>query len=606
MEKENPPACSKTAQIIKMNSPVEEIKSRLDVVELIQSYIRLHKAGINYKANCPFHGEKTPSFFVSPTRQIWHCFGCGRGGDAFKFVMEIEGHDFPEALRMLALRTGVTLKREDPAIRSERNRLYDLCEEATKVFERSLALTPVVKKYLEGRGLKSETTKEFRLGFAPQSWDFLSRALTQKGFKKEDLEKAGLVIRSEDKKSWYDRFRSRIMFPIADANGRVVGFSGRIFAEVPTRSTAGVTTASPKDQSGAKYINTPQTLIYDKSKVLYGFDKAKQEIRQKNKVVVVEGQMDLVMSHQAGIKNTIAVSGTALTPQQLKTIKRLCDTLISSFDTDAAGESATKRSLTLAAQFEFECLVAVIPSGKDPADAVKENPEAWIEAITQAQPVVEFYFTKALKEKNPKTAAGKKEIATMVLPWMRELSNEIERVHWIKTLADKLGVSEEAVAKELRKENIPAPAVETREEETAKVPRRRDLLEERLLALLPLVGEEVRNSSLQNHYLAFASALHEKLFGLLADGKIATMAEPELLKQIEIFRFKGEVLAQMVTDPVSEFLLCKRELEKECIKERLLELGEEIGQKEKDGNQAAIGVLLQDFRLLSDKLKGFS
>ncbi len=595
-----------------MVSPVEEIKSRLDLAELIQSYVRLHKAGINYKANCPFHGEKTPSFFVSPTRQIWHCFGCGRGGDAFKFVMEIEGHDFPEALRMLAARTGVVLKREDPAIRSERNRLYDLCEEAAKIFERNLALTPAVKSYLVKRGVKEETMKEFRIGFAPQSWDFLLRALDQKGFRKEELEKAGLAVKSEDRSSWYDRFRSRIMFPITDANGRVIGFSGRIFAS-PSESLTkeGRESASGGETSNAakveaKYVNTPGTLIYDKSKVLYGFDKAKQEIRAKNQVVVTEGQMDCVMSHQAGVKNTIAVSGTALTSQQLKTLKRLCETLVSSFDTDAAGESATKRSLALASQFEFECKVAVIPSGKDPADAVKENPEAWILAVTEAKPVVEFYFTKALQEKNAKTATGKKEIAAMVLPWIRELGNEIERVHWIKTLAEKLAVGEEAVWKELRKDGSPAPVSAKEEEGIASAPKRRDLLEERLLALLPLVGEEVKNQNLQNHYLTFTSSLHQELFGILSEEGKMLVASPELLKQLEIFRFKGEVLAQMVSDPAREFLLCKRELEKECVKERLLVLGEEISKKEKEGNQTAITTLLQDFRLLSERLKEFS
>lgn len=591
-----------------MNSPVEEIKSRLDLAELIQSYVRLHKAGINYKANCPFHGEKTPSFFVSPTRQIWHCFGCGRGGDAFKFVMEIEGHDFPEALRMLAARTGVVLKREDPAIRSERNRLYDLCEEAAKIFERNLALTPAVRSYLVKRGLKEETIREFRIGFAPHSWDFLLKALFARGFKKEEVERAGLAIKSEDKSSWYDRFRSRIIFPIDDASGRVVGFSGRIFREESRSnpSSRARDEGNPEAKDEAKYVNTPNTLIYDKSRVLYGFDRAKQEIRQKNQVVVVEGQMDLVMSHQAGVKNTIAVSGTALTPQQLKTVKRLCETLVSSFDTDAAGESATKRSLALASQFEFECKVAVIPSGKDPADAVRENPEAWIRAVVEAKPVVEFYFTKALQEKDAKTATGKKEIAALVLPWIRELGNEIERVHWIKMLAEKLAVGEEAVWKELSKVESPAGVSAKEEEGIAHAPKRRDLLEERLLALLPLVGEERKNQSLQNHYLTFTSSLHQELFGILSgEGKMLA-ASPELLKQLEIFRFKGEVLAQMVSDPVQEFLLCKRELEKECVKERLLVLGEEIGKKEKEGNQTAVTTLLQDFRLLSERLKEFS
>src|SRR3989338_921853 len=233
-----------------MNSPIEEIKARLNIVDVIQGYIRLQKAGINYKANCPFHSEKTPSFFISPTRQIWHCFGCGKGGDHFKFVMEIEGHDFPEALRLLAQRTGVVLKREDPSIRSERNRLYDVCEAATNIFERSLTLTPSAKAYLKKRELQDQTIQDFRIGFAPQSWDFLLKALSAKGFKKEEVEKTGLAIKSEDNASWYDRFRSRIMFPIMDGSGRVVGFSGRIFEPEAGSQKPEATRIE------AKYVNT--------------------------------------------------------------------------------------------------------------------------------------------------------------------------------------------------------------------------------------------------------------------------------------------------------------------------------------------------------------
>lgn len=592
-----------------MNSPLEEIKSRIDLAELIQSYVRLHKAGINYKANCPFHHEKTPSFFVSPTRQIWHCFGCGKGGDAFKFIMEIEGHDFPEAMRLLAQRAGVVIRHEDPAVRSERNRLYDICEEATKIFVETLSKTSAAKNYVKSRGLTDETQHEFRVGFAPQSWDYLLRELKDKGFKPEDIEKAGLAIKSQERNSWYDRFRSRIMFPVADGSGRIVGFSGRIFEEVPTRSAVGTPTSGLKDQSvGAKYINTPQTLIYDKSRVLYGFDKAKQEIRSKNQVVIVEGQMDCLMSYQAGVKNAIAVSGTALTPQQLKTIKRLCDRVVSSFDTDTAGESATKRSLALASQFEFECRVATIPSGKDPADTVFENPQLWTDAVNSAKPVVEFYFDKALKEKNPKEAQGKKEIAAIVLPWISALSNEIERAHWIKTLAQSLGVGEEVVQKELNKNpsNTQAhpPAMPAHIGQTSKVTLRRDLLEERLLALIPLVSEETRAREFQNHHINFASAMHGSLFQALNKG--TTAIAPELEKELELLRFKGEVLSGLLTSIGDEFILCKRELEKDCIKERLLALGEEIAKLEKVGNQGAVMPLLHDFRILSETLKEFS
>ncbi len=533
--------------------------------------------------------------------------------------MEIEGHDFPEAMKLLALRAGVVITREDPAVRSERNRLYDICEEAAKIFVETLSKTSAAKNYIKSRGLTDDTAREFRVGFAPQSWDYLMRQLKDKGFKPEDVEKAGLIIKSQEKNSWYDRFRSRIMFPVTDGNGRVVGFSGRIFEEVQTRSAVGTPTSGLKDQSvGAKYINTPQTLIYDKSRVLYGFDKAKQEIRSKNQVVIVEGQMDCLMSHQAGVKNAIAVSGTALTPQQLKTIKRICDRVVSSFDTDTAGESATKRSLALASQFEFECRVATIPLGKDPADTVFENPQSWCDAVNSAKPVVEFYFDKALAEKNPKEAQGKKEIAATVLPWISALSNEIEKAHWIKTLAQTLVVGEEVIQKELNKNSTGSDRTETfggPASESLKVSQRRDLLEEHLLTLIPLVDEETRLRELQNHHIVFASARNGDLFQALNQGAVKAVS-PGLARQsfpsenlgglekdLELLRFKGEVLSTVLSSVGDEFVLCKRELEKECIKERLLALGEEIAKLEKAGEKTAITTLLHNFHELSQRLK---
>lgn len=581
-----------------MNSPLEEIKSRLDVVELIQSYIRLQKAGINYKANCPFHGEKTPSFFVSPSRQIWHCFGCGKGGDVFKFIMEIEGHDFPEAMRLLADRAGVLLKREDPVIRSERNRLYDICEETTRVFEKSFLLTPAARTYMKNRGVSEITLKEFRVGFAPQSWDYLLKVLSSKGFKPTEIEKAGLAIKSENGSSWYDRFRSRIMFPITDISGRTAGFSGRIFlGESDTKN-------QQSEKTEAKYVNTPNTLIYDKSHLLYGFDKAKKDIQAQNKVVVVEGQMDCLMSHQAGVRNTIAVSGTALTPQQLKVIRRLCDTMVSSFDTDAAGESATRRSLALASEFGFERRIAVIPSGKDPADAVKQNPDEWLRAIKEAKPVVEFYFDKAFREYSPRTSQGKKDISASLLPWIAELSNEIEKEHWVRELSKRLETSEEAIKKELRKVDNKTSRSETSPENVElRSLSRRELLEERLLALLSVVNN-METPSFKEHHLVFTSEARESLFSFFLGEK--TVIPPELQKQAEVYRFKGEVLASTIQNTAHELVLCRKELEKECIKESLQKLSKEIGEKEHAQDTDTLNSLLKSFNTLSVKLRDSS
>ncbi len=591
-----------------MNSPVEEIKSRLDLVEFIQSYIRLQKAGINYRANCPFHTEKTPSFFVSPTRQIWHCFGgCQKGGDIFKFVMEVEGLDFPEALRLLAGRAGVVLKREDPTIRSERNRLYDLCEEAAKVFEKSLELTLPAKNYLLQRGLRQETMKEFRLGFAPQSWDFLLRALASHGFKKEEMEKAGLVIKSEDKSSWYDRFRSRIMFPITDANSRVVGFGGRIFAlssEVLTKE-GGKSSSAKATEDVAKYVNTPNTMTYDKSRILYGFDKAKQEIRTQNRVVLVEGYMDCIMSHQAGVQNTVAVSGTAFTTQQLKILRRLCDTLVCSFDTDEAGDSATKRSLALAAEFEFDRRIVLIPSGKDPADTVKESSEAWQKAVLEAKPVVEFYFEKALRNFNPASADGKKSISAILLPYIAELASEIEKAHWVGRLGTDLGISEEAIWREIRrtKKNTDGGQSRNTEEGTMSLRTRRDLIEERLLSLLTIFDKEKLPLAWKGKTAVLSTPFNQELFNMLISGTSSASLPAHLTERANLLHLQGEIIAERTEDLEKELTSCFYELECEDIRGELKRLNEEISMKEKGGRQEEVAPLLESFRTLSRRLK---
>ena len=589
-----------------MLSPVEEIKSRLDIVEFIQGYVRLQKAGVNFRANCPFHGEKTPSFYVTPSRQIWHCFGCGKGGDVFQFLMDIEGQDFPEALKVLATRAGVELTSEDPRIRSERNRLYDINEEAATIFQKCLAATPRAKEYVAKRGLTAGTMEKFRVGFAPQSWDFLLSALIQKGFHKEDIERAGLAIKNQEKGSYYDRFRSRIMFPIADSAGRVIGFGGRIVDFSPEDKAH----LAPSDRTEAKYINTPQTMIYDKSAVLYAFDKAKQEIRMRDSVVLVEGYMDTVMSHQAGVVHTVAVSGTALTSRQLQMLKRLCNTMVCSFDTDAAGESATRRSLALASEFDFERRVAHIHTGKDPADAVRENPTLWVEAVANAKPVVDFYMDKAFTDYSPATAPGKQAITAMVLPFVAGLFDAIQRDHWIKELARKLDVGEASIRAELeRRRGTEVPTSQQIQPRTVNdLPPhgqgRRERLEEKFLTLLAMVPPEMRTREMVRHYIVFRSAENQNIFAMVAAE--SKESPPDGVRDLEMFTFKSEILSKDIKNVEDEFLICKRELEKECVKESLQEHHEKIIQQEKEGNQDGVARLLNEVNDLHKILKQLS
>ncbi len=427
-----------------MPDTIEQIKSRLDVVDVIGGYLKVQKAGANFRARCPFHNEKTPSFFISPERQIWHCFGCGKGGDIFGFVKELEGIEFPEALRILAAKAGVQLEQFDPRARDAKSRLTDAVELATKFFEKQLWSSgsgASALAYLRSRGLTDETIREFRLGWAPDDWHALSTFLVGRGFKDRELADAGLAIQRDGRH--YDRFRSRITFPIADVNGRVVGFSGRIF---------GTGTPATRDVEPAKYINTPQTLIYDKSRVLYGLDKARLAARSAGRCVLVEGNMDAVMSWQAGVRNVVATSGTALTPSHLKLLGRYATNLDFCFDTDQAGMLATRRGLGLALSQNFSVHVVELGDAecKDPADYVKKYGDTWQAVVAQAKPVVQYYFDKARAGYDPHSAESKRSVIAALAPLVRRLTSAVEQSHWVGQLAAFLRVGEDAVREDIR------------------------------------------------------------------------------------------------------------------------------------------------------------
>ncbi|MBI2055385.1 MAG: DNA primase [Candidatus Sungbacteria bacterium] len=605
-----------------MPSPVDDIKSRLDLVELIQSYIRLAKAGVNYRATCPFHSEKTPSFVVSPARQIWHCFGCNLGGDHFKFVMQIEGLEFPDALELLAKRAGVTLRREDPKLRSERTRLYNLVEEAAKMYEVVLhsSRNPETRitaplAYLKKRGLADETIKNFRLGYAPDSWDFLTSRLDQKGYKREEIEKAGLAVKSEQG-SYYDRFRNRIVFPISDATGRVVGFSGRIFSvdPRPIRVADPRKSASTPSPEPAKYINTPQTLIYDKSRVLYGFDRAKEEIRKQNAVVLVEGQMDLAMSHQAGVKNAVAVSGTALSLQQLQTLKRLAGTIISSFDRDAAGEAATKRSLDLAAAMDFERKAAILPSGvKDPADAVLQNPSIWQTTVTEAKPIAQFFLETALAKHDRAVPSGKRAIAQAVLPEIKIISSEVEKAHWLQTLAREIDIPEEALWRELKKTKLASSQAfipDAAEPEVQK--NRRFRLEALILGTIirypeqALIIEEIpRHAFSRDEHIRILDLVSKAIAEQKDHESLMSALPYELREPCGHLAFQAEIMLERIDNAkerLAEVSLLSRELEQEWAREKLRTLTEDISRAERERDKGRLESLLQEFQTISQKV----
>ncbi len=580
------------------DSSIEEIKNRLDIVDVIRSYIKLQKAGVNYRAICPFHSEKKPSFFVSPTRQIWHCFGaCGEGGDMFKFVMKIEGVDFGDALRILAQKAGVELKREDPKVRTERKKLYDVSELACSFFEKQLQESSKgkeAKKYLQDRGIKEESIKEWRLGYAPETWQGLSDFLVGKGFKREEVIKAGLCLKSEKSGDFYDRFRGRIIFPIFDLSSQVVGFGGRVFEDKKR----------PDGQEEAKYINSPGTLLYDKSKILYGLNKAGVNIRKNDSCILVEGYTDTIMAHQTGFNNVVATSGTALTPFQLKVLKRYSNNLFTAFDMDIAGNSATKRGIDLAQERGFDVKIIMMPQDLDPADLILQSSDKWKELIKKAKSIHDFYFETTFSKFDESTLEGKKSISKVLLPIIKRIPNIIEKSVWIKDLAEGLEVKEEDVLEEFQKTKI--EEIERKEDDFVekKIPiqkTRKQLLEEHLASLvikkpenLKMISEE--DLQLFSPYVSqIFSHFKKEGFNIKGNfpGELGELVDFLCLKAEDGFSFEEDDNPDERIK--EECKSCLKELKTLLIRDKLTEISRKIKKAEKEENYEEVQKLLEQF-----------
>jgi len=441
---------------------IEEIKQRLDIVEVISAYVPLKKAGRNFKGLCPFHTEKTPSFVVFPHTQTWHCFGaCSTGGDIFTFIMRRENMDFAEALRFLAQRAGVTLQPRTPKQAEEekrREKLLRINTEAAQYFHDRLRRADEalrVREYLEKRGITRETIGTFQLGYALDQWHGLSDYLMSRGYTQSDLLAAGLVLETEDGRV-YDRFRARIIFPIRDIRGRIVGFGGRVL-----------------DDSVPKYLNSPQTLLFDKGSILYGIDLAKDWIRREGRAIIVEGYMDVLMAHQNGFRNVVASMGTALTERQLRILKRLTKNLTLALDADAAGDQGTLRGLETAKQamnhrtvpvltgeglvryedrLDADIRIMALPRGRDPDEIIREDTAAWRRLVEEALPVMDYYFRALTDDLDLNTAKGKRTAVQRLLPLIGELGNIVEREHYLQQLARMLRVDERTLSQQMLRE----------------------------------------------------------------------------------------------------------------------------------------------------------
>lgn len=495
-------------------NPKDDIKEKLSIIDVVSTYVRLEKAGSQYRARCPFHNEKSPSFYVSLERKNFHCFGCGAHGDIFSFVEKLENIPFYEALKLLADRAGVKLvPNKDSQIES---RSISLLSDATLYFEKTFLESPQAKEYLASRGVLEETRKLFHIGFVRDEWRLLFAHLASCGYSPEEMEQAGVVIKALDEqgntKGWYDRFRGRVMFPIRNITGATVGYSGRILPSLvdPTKEQA-------------KYVNSPETVLYHKSKILFGYDTAKKMMYEKKEVVVVEGQMDLVMSYQAGIHNTIAVSGTAFTDEHIHLIKRFCDRVILSFDTDNAGQNALKKSALMCLYGGLDVFVTSGIGTKDPADLIKEDPRAWITSVENKIHVIDYLLSRII-EQNLESRQEGKRIVMDILPYIRALQSPIDKNYFITFIAKKSGIDEATLLEELKrmpqtqtegdmvavqKENIPhIEEKEKRERELIAFIVWKNLKERKEVIELALPYSDYPDQVIEEHIFMLEKTMH--------------------------------------------------------------------------------------------------
>jgi DNA primase len=505
----------------------------------------------------------------------------------FSFVEEFEGLDFRGALKVLADRAGVTLDDKRRSDDTEREGLFGALETAAVFFEKELKKSDDAKTYLKSRGLIGETAYRFRIGYAPSDWRMLYNELVAKGYKPAVAQQAGLLIASE--KGYYDRFRDRVMFPIGDSSGRIIGFSGRILHQ-------------NEDRAQAKYVNTPDTPLFDKSHVLYGFDKAKTSIRKEGICVVVEGQMDLVMSHQAGVSNVVAASGTAFSEHHAKLIKRLAETVIFAFDADDAGTSASLRAIHLALAEGLEVKMVTLPPDEDPADVVKRDPAAWKQAVAGACHVVDFFLT-ALGRKGYDERKFRLEASGTILPFIANVPNSVERAHFVSQLAKALSVSEEPLWEELKKviarqERAPATRQDTFEETVSHIADRSSKILDRIAGTL-LWQERLKDAAINTR------DIRSQLMLIAENRANALLSAPESDRAKELI-FEAEVYYQgseHVAQDMRELLV---ELEQEILKQEFTEAMDALRKAEIEGNETHIALLLKKCQEISKKLGGIT
>ena len=584
------------------------IKDKLDIVDFISEYVPLKRAGINYKACCPFHQEKTPSFMVNRERQSWHCFGCNKGGDIFTFLQEIEGMEFVEALKFLAEKAGVRLDYKISEINtSQKNRIKDINTEAARFFHNFLLkmdAARLAREYLRERGLSDNTIENWQIGFGPEQWDLLTQYLLKKGHSIDDLVAVGLTIKKagadiQTQKGFYDRFRGRIMFPISDTYGAVVGFTGRVLVET--------------EKSGGKYVNTPQTIVYDKSRVVFGLNYAKPEIKAKDLIVMVEGQMDVIACHQAGMKNVVATSGTALTEAQVRLLKRYSNNLNIAYDADAAGLAAAKRGVDIAIKEGMNVKVISIPTGlgNDPDEVCKKNKSAWFEAVAQAKGIMPWYFDKSFANKEMSDPKQKQMVADELLARIALIPYAVEQDHWLRELASRINVEVSVLREDLARiskiSNSKFKIPNSNDEKIAIVQEKKlektrlILLTERLLALVLKFPNEAEIFRIDSKWLSTTPyvALYQELKERYNNGGV--IDSNQLSENYNLLLLKGDLEFDGLSDKEArgEAEKLRSMLREEWRKSRRQELQRQIEKAEKAGDRDLLEKLSREFQELN-------
>jgi len=587
------------------NNVTEEIKQKIDLADLIGEYLKLTPAGTNLRGLCPFHNEKTPSFMVNGEKQIWHCFGCGLGGDHFSFVQKMEGVEFPEALRMLANRSGVKLETYKPDEQNQHSRLLDLCLLAAKHW-RQLLLEDneagIARDYLKKRGVTMQTSEDFLLGYSKESWDDFIQFALKRGFSLKEITDAGLSVVGQNNKP-HDRFRARLMFPLRDVHGNVVGFTSRKLKE---------------DDFGGKYINSPQTPIYNKSKLLYNLNLAKTEIKRLDYAILVEGNMDAISVYQSGTKNVIAVSGTALTLDQLTLLKRYTTSVMIAFDADSAGERANLRGVDLAWTLGFNVKVIVMPVGEDPDSVASKSADVWRNLIKKSYPLMDYVFEATGNGLDLKRVDHKKKFTAKLLPLIVKMGNEVEKSHYLKKLSDTIGIAESVIVKLATDIKRSVKPTEVKPATTTTiVPDRERAIAENFLTLIVKFPNLLKNNVIanistlgypatQNLYVKLISC-YNKNCNLTENFLKQELLPDEFSYFSELSMLAEEQFGELTEKSAeAEGLRIIKEWQIKRLKEQMNLLGKEMATAEKAGNEILAKELAEKFSKLATELNSLT